>query len=441
MNRAVARPAAGQAPRPLSGLAAGTGQLAIGAVLILSLSVAAAPGFEVSTWQFRRAISLLAKPAAYAQIVLDGEVYAASQEMLGDLRVVTANGTEVQYLLQHWPGERVEEPVASEVVRRATTAGESTYFELRVFRSGTRHNQVRLAIEGTNFTRQVVVEDSDDRRSWQLLAADTVYRFAEGAAGELTTIAYPPSSARYVRITIHNEGKPALKIEGATVVHERSTPPREHRWFAGAAQVISDAETRTSSMIIDSGFARVPVSRIAMEIAAPLLFARDAEVAVSADAQQWSDVARWLIVRGPGAPREALLQRVFPEARARYVRVRIHNGDNPPLSVTRAALYGIRRTMLFPVSGGSTHYLYLGNGSVASPDYDLPRVLDVAAATGSTIAAVLGPVEANPAFTPPVVRRPWTEEHPYLLWGALGASILVILVLIVRTARGVGPST
>lgn len=394
----------------------------------------AASGFDAKTWRFRKPIAVPASTARYAEVPLDGHVYARAFHSLGDLRVVTANGEEVPYVVRRWPASETMGTVSSPVLNLSIQPKRLTRFELRTLRPGQRHNQLAITIGDAEFLpRSVTVEGSDDLRTWFVLARGEIYRFAVGAT--VDTIGYPQSVYRFVRVTIHDDGRPALRVGDAALRFRRVVPPREDRWFAGAVESVVDPQARTTTVVIDTGFARLPLSQLVVTITEPAAFVRAAEVEVSDDGTTWRTETRTTLVRTLQTPAGRLAVIPFDEARARYVRLTVQNGDNPPLRVARASLYGIRRTVLFPLTPGRTYLLYF-DGPADPPQYDLPEVLRREAVPPRAIEASLGALQSNPAYVPPSPpRRPWTEEHPVVFWGILGGVGIALALLIVSTVR------
>jgi hypothetical protein len=63
--------------------------------------------------------------------------------------------------------------------------------------------------------------------------------------------------------------------------------------------------------------------------------------------------------------------------------------------------------------------------------YDLEAVLEKEAGVAA-VALSAGAEEKNPAWRAVVVEKPWTERHPEVLWGVLGAAVLGLGYLSVR---------
>lgn len=389
----------------------------------------------LTAWRFQRVIQVPATEFAYAEIALDGQVHERAAASLEDLRIIADKGEEVPYVVRRWAGEDTEVAVPARIVNRSMLLGRLSRLELDAGANRRTHNRIRFGIEESNFTRQVTIEGSDNRRTWLLLGSGTIYRFVEEKTVDRTELGYPDSLYRYLRVTVHHEGKPELTVRSAALLFRRVVPPREDRWFSGPVQTTVDTRAKTSILVIDAGFHRLPISRIAAEFIAPRAFARDAEIEVSDDGQVWFPLTTVALTRGPGSPGPPVELR-FGESRGRFIRVTVRNGDNEPVQVSRVEVYGVRRTLLFPIASGRSYTLFLGNSAAPMPQYDLPRVLSLADSPPRVAAARLGLMEANPAYV--AVRRPWTEEHPLVLWAALGATILVLLVLIIRTAKGTG---
>lgn len=256
----------------------------------------------------------------------------------------------------------------------------------------------------------------------------------EAASAERATIAYPQTLYQNLRITIHDEGQAALTIREAALLFDEIIPAQEDRWSSGPVEPTINKQAKTTTVRLELGVGRVPVSRIALRITGPASFVREAELELSDDGQEWYPVGHAILFQTPGASIDAPVEVAFREARGRYVRATIMNGDNPPIMITHAYAFGIRRSLLFPVTAGRSYWLYVGSEAPA-PQYDLPQVLSREPEAPRPVTATLGPLEPNSAYVAPVVRRPWTGEHPALLWGILGVVVLVLALLIIGTAR------
>ena len=408
---------------------------------IVAILLAAAPataGFDPKSWRFRKSIKFAGAAAGYAEIALDAEVYDRADRSLGDIRVVTRAGEEIPYVIRRWPASETMGTVSAPMVNLSVQPHRLTRFELQTLRLGQPHNQVTITIADSEFLpRQVIVEGSDDRKTWLVLSRSEVYRFALGA--EEHSIGYSQSVYPFVRVTIHDDGRPGLRIQGAALRFRQVVPAREDRWFAGSIEAVTDPQARTTTVIVDAGFGRLPIAQLTVAITTPAAFARAAEVEVSGDRTTWQTVASTTLVRTKQTGVDGSISIPFGEVRGRFVRLTVRNGDNPPLGIVRASVHGIQQTVLFPNTPGRMYWLYFG-GPADAPQYDLPEVLNrevtpLHPAQGST-----GSVETNPAFVaPPPPKRPWTEEHPLVMWTILGGVGIALALLIIGTARATRP--
>ena len=83
----------------------------------------------------------------------------------------------------------------------------------------------------------------------------------------------------------------------------------------------------------------------------------------------------------------------------------------------------VERNLCFDAAAGAAYSLYYGDPALAAPQYDYARLF---AQQPGAAAARLGGENANPGFRPRPDERPFTERHPALLWIALGAVVLVL---------------
>ncbi len=407
---------------------------ACGALAVLAVaagSAFAATGPDLHEWRYRRPITVPGGPEEYAEITVDGSLYDRAALSFRDVRLTSAQGAVVPHVVQEWPGSTSESTVSTRILNRSVLPGRLTRLELETG-AQRAHNRLQLDIEGGPFTRRVTVEGSDDRRTWLVLTSTVISR---GAGAAPTLITYPESTYRNVRLTVLDRGEPPLRVTSAAMVLTRTVPAREDVWYNGPVSGITDLAAKSTIVIVDLGHRGVPMSRATLTIERPDTFARDVAVAVSGDRESWTASQEGHLVRERGGGTAAPITLSFGETRGRYLQLTVFNGDNPPLEIRRVAVFGIRRTILFPAAEGTSYWLYVGHPTAPLPDYDLSRVLQLRDVPPRPIPAVAGALEPNPAYAPPVVRRPWTEERPWLLWGTIGGSIMILLLVITQTVR------
>ncbi|MGH9579802.1 MAG: hypothetical protein ACRD2R_02310, partial [Terriglobales bacterium] len=117
----------------------------------------------------------VAAPGRQSYVVVDNEVWRAARKDLADLRVYTADGSEIPYALTaQQPATRL---VENEVkILQPGTAGRATQFVLDVS-SVPEYNRVSLKLQTRNFIARATVEGQDDlhQRRWVKLSTVTLY--------------------------------------------------------------------------------------------------------------------------------------------------------------------------------------------------------------------------------------------------------------------------
>ena len=109
------------------------------------------------------------------------------------------------------------------------------------------------------------------------------------------------------------------------------------------------------------------------------------------------------------------------DARHRYLRVTVTNGDDAPLEALRVTPLAGPRPLLLAAGHRPPFAVYYGAEDVAAPAYDFARL--PAAATGFERAGVgtLGAEAVNDLFEPPADTRTFFERNRGAVNGAAGA--------------------
>ena len=156
--------------------------------------------------------------------------------------------------------------------------------------------------------------------------------------------------------------------------------------------------------------------------AATRRYDRAASIAGSNDGRTWTELARtrvFRLTRSVSSP-------IDVEARDRFLRVTIFNGDDEPLRGIRLRAVAHSRALL--VEGGHPGPLRLLYGDPMSrpPSYDFARLPRAELALGRARPGRLGAEAANPAFESPPDMRSFSAKHPAAVAAALALAAGVV---------------
>jgi len=380
-------------------------------------------------WQYSAPIDAGATDAArYVSLVLPVGVMTHAARGLGDLRVIDDQGKEVPYALTARLGGRATDQRAATLLEPSVVAGQysQAMFDLG---KGTRvHNVIKIDIDGQDeFMTWVEAAVGDDHEHWRVVRERApIYRLAQPAEAH-TTIEYPESVSRYLRVRILDGSRP-YHIAGGRVIHEVVT--EAERVPAGVTLTASPAAGATSVWTADAAPLPISEARFATDQNA---FYRPVSLEASDDGEHWVYAASGEIYRTVehGQPREALSVQ-FPEREAAHWRVTVHNRNDAPLGGMTVELWTTPRRVILRQEPGRTYQVLYGNSRVGAPQYDLVRLIDPGS-VASASAATLGAEIANSGYANPA---PWTEQHQSVMWIALALAVIVIGGLAVRTLRG-----
>jgi uncharacterized protein DUF3999 len=409
-------------------------------VLLAAATAAPAPPETPPTWTTRRAIVLPAlAQSGFVEVPLDADVYRTAAPTLADLRVRERGGAEVGYVLRRHERAARLEPRALAPLDLVVTPARQARFVLDLGPRPPLHAGIslRLAADGRSYRVPVRVETSADRRAWDIArAAGFVYDVAGQTRAIDTSVTYPPSTARWLRVTIEPAGGVPLRVRGAAIVLETPAEREEEPVAATIVQREQDTPRKVSRLVLDLG-GRHPVDRIDVDIA-DRNFHRVVVVEASEDRAAW----RWVgscAVSAVDTPRVRERQTAtrLPETTARYLRLTIQNQDDRPLDITGVRLAAVRRSVVFEAMPDHEYVLDYGHPGAPAPRYDAERT--VRFLTGERLPrATLGPPAPLPV-TPPR-RVPWLDAQPLAMWAAMAVAIVALGALLVRLARSVRAS-
>ncbi len=423
-----------------------TGASGAAILLLAATSLFAGSARAAETNQFTQARNIegVIGPGLY-RVELDPALYAASQAALADLRIAAPDGSEVPWFVREIPATQRLVRHDAQVSDAVTLPDGGSQAILDLGAGPARHNELTLEVGGGgDFLRSVQIESSLDRAQFGVLSrAAKIYRVSGEGGGVNTTVSYPPSGARWLRVTLapgadHGE----LKITGAHLTLRTEETQVPLRALRGSVTPVERAPGASATrFLIDLGQDGAPVEQLALEIGTEL-FERRVAVRAGPAADELSPLTNGVLYRSEA--NENVTVR-FGATRARYFRLEIEDGDNPPLAVRGASGLYVPQELILRAPSAGPLILFTGNANIGMPSYDLEAVF---ARSGSSLAlspAQLGPLAANPGYVAPrgpqAPPPPRSEQHRTLIIALLSALLLGLALWTLRLLRApAGPS-
>jgi hypothetical protein len=413
-----------------------SGWMAVGAVLAIILTVAAAPlPHAWKNWQYSRPIEIPAAEAPrLAAVIVPVELFRRTGNWPRDLRVIDDLGGEAPYIVQTREGSTDIVSLPITLRENSFAPGEYTQMVLDLGEKTRFHNALEIQTPEQDFIEWVSVEASDDAHLWRIVQTRApFFRFQKDGLRGTQTVSYSENNARYLRVHIL-DGAKQFRATGASVLYKTVTPPESIPVDVTFAPSVPPS-TGISAWTADFGAAGIPTSTLRFEVAAPAEFIRSVDISTSDDNQEWRYLARGEIYRyrQAEAAQEQLSVSVSPYGgvHGRYWRVEIANGNDAPLERVAMHVAMAPRHIFFKQEPGRTYRLIYGQSRAEAPQYDLARRLD-ANQVEAAVPAVVGPEEENSDYSDP---RPWTEKNGYFLWVVLGIAVLLLGYSAIQSLR------
>ena len=415
-------------------------------VSLLALSSAAAD-FSLEDWQFVKSISVPdVAEGDLVEVVPDPEVFSGAAPGLAALRIVQGNEREVPYQVVVERGSRERRAFPVTIRDLGFVPDQFSTFVADLGESGLFHNEIEVSTSSQNFQRDVMVEESNDAKTWAVLQEGArIFDFSlkeRDFTARNTRVRYPESTARFLRVKITNAEEDPLNLTGASVFSVSETLAEEASYPASISERTEDTAKRRSLIVFDLGNRGLPTNRLTIQTP-QVNFYREVTLEGTGDAPSWSLIQRSGVLYSYDTPKFVgdQLTLSYPETTFRYLRLTVNNEDNPLLPIEGVEVFGVPRKLLFQAQPGASYKLYYGNPEARTLSYELERILPFLE-TENLPVGTLGPQRNNQAFKVERSRLPFSERYTWLITVVVVvAAIAVALLLfgVVRKAKKVLP--
>jgi hypothetical protein len=409
--------------------------------LVLLFASTVSADFEKSKWIYSKEIRLVQFASKrVASFSLDNDVFDNSKG-LSDLRIINSAGVETPYKLVVDSTASSRQTFGVKITDLGSRVGEYTQMILDLGRSGEAHNNLTFSTTSVNFRRQVEVEASADLINWLVIKKANeggyIYDYSVDFKAQNTTVNYPDSTNRYLRVKIIDNGEVPLKITGASVY--RYVPQGSREVFYVPKVEKGEDKGKTSSFyVLDLEAKGIPSSKLSF-FSKNENYNRQVALEGSNDKQNWYKLTSEDVIFNYNTPKfvGAKSTLSYPESNYRYLKLTVFNRDDRPINIDGFRVSGVLRKVLFEAEPGTNYKLYYGNNKARFAEYDLGAFIQYLDTT-NTVVGVLGAQEKNSEFKGEIAPEvPLTERYPYLLAGVLGIMVLILGTVVVRMAFAV----
>ncbi len=406
----------------------------------LLLVAAAAPSPDIRFFRYQRVVEKAGQSAGQTCLVLDPAIYAHAAPQLRDVRLYRGE-TETPYVIEAASQESAS-PQQIAPLNLGRRDGQ-TVFDAAMPQGS--YSDLQLGVTGHDFIAAVTVSGSQAQGAAATkIGSYTVFDLTGQKLGRSTVLHLPETDFRYLHFSIAGPLEPG-SINGLTVERLPDSRPA-YVTVAATPQVAREGRDSKIEFTVP---ANTPVDRIVFVPGTqPAAFSRDVEVKVAPVAEPKANdgTEPTPVTFGGSLLRLHRVQdghRIDEErlsvdtawtnfGRAQKWTVTIENGDDAPIQLQSVRLEMLQRNLCFEAVAGASYMLYYGDVALAAPQYDYATLF---VRQANAAQATAGPEQANSAYQPRPDNRPFTEEHPVLLWIALGIVVALLGLVALRSVK------
>jgi hypothetical protein len=340
---------------------------------------------------------------------IDPAKAALMDPALRDLRLYSGEYELGYAIVPNQPDHRRKE-ISLEILNEGSYEGQRYGFVVVMPDNEFASSSISIKLNHEPYLVKGTLYGSSDNGNWQQLRPITFFGIDEKYSElSLEGIAY-----RYLKFEFQQPPGEILVVEEAVVYSSLERVPQESSTWVSRPVSQSNYE-KESLLLIDLEYQ----NRVSTQWVLDILeqgFYRQAVFEGSNDKSYWEPIGTTYLYRGVANGDEQLSFH-YPPGAYRYLRVRILNEDNEPLSVQTAQVRTHPMRLVVkspPAPEGSTIPVtaYWGNSELQSPSYDVKQWLGTLKLDQLSVGAMGEPIE-NPNYQP--AKAPWTERFPLIM--------------------------
>jgi hypothetical protein len=398
------------------------------------------------------------KDSDILRLTLDSDIYDSVSANFADIRLTDDNGAETPFTVKQ---ETVNETQITDVYHPAKiislTKLDANRIDICIEIPEDSKNITGLVLKtpSRNFEKQADVSGSSDMKTWRKTTKEqTIFDYSEIVGLSNTAIKLSGPAFKYYKISIANfaenrksprtelitekrHGADFSQIEKLTINSEplkineigfltksEKKIIRKSRTQEYPVSEFSCNDDKDETEIFIST-KKEPLTLFSLETVSNN-FSRAVSVDGSNDKKEWQNLTgHEKITRiGISGYRESDLNMSIPESRFKFYRIKISNGNAPPVKFSTIHAYGnIYSLELINPKTSSALSVYYGGSGIPLPSYDVNEILDKLK-NPSYAEIKPGKQKDNPLY------KPASKNQPFLDSKIFFTSIVILMVLL-----------
>ena len=411
-------------------------------------------------------------------IPLDSHFYSATRADRNDVRLLN-NKSEVTGFVIHAAREKANRSVRKfwpAIQKSATVDSAGLHVEFELAASDPIPEGIRIRTSLRDFEHQVQIDSSADGTSWVPTGPPTlIFDYSQHVDARNDLLPIGRTNHRLFRLTIEKvtaylesqvmqlrqnfeNGQQADRSESTTILRrpfrlDRIEFYRDESKFDDeslrkiaypALNFQSTEDAKMHQTVLTFETQREPITRCRI-ITDSQNFSRAATIEAESEngsgTKEWNTLSTATLTQfAIGAVRRDDTTFVITKTDSNRYRIRIQNGDSPPLAITNVEVSGPQYELSFLANPGQALHLVYGSADASAGQYDVAAVqAALRAGEPPTFGSMSAPIE-QPDSGPVITKtaRPWNDSR--LLIGGLIILTVVMGIGLYRAARQIQQS-
>lgn len=377
-------------------------------------------------------------------VVVDETLWRHARRDLSDVRIYSQQ-TPIPYKLITESGSTETERKNLRVLQPGVIGGKTQF--LLDMSGVAEFDRIELKLATKDFVAHARVEGQDDPHGgrWVDLGSTTLYDLSTERLGRNSTLHIPLANYKYLRVTVDGVVKPG-DVEGGTAGVTRAQKA-VWRYLSSEVAILqqnansggdSDGKSGNTTVLTFWVPENVPVERVVFGVHQEQQNFRRA-VEVQSDKGPWfgsGEISRIHMARNGQQIDVEHTSLDLEGTGPATLKIKIQNGDDPPLRITGAHLEQYERRIYFDSPSGAQIDFYYGDEKLDAPVFDYAKLF---AKDANADQVSFRPEEANNAYSGRPDDRPWSEQHPAVLWVAMIAAVAILGLIALRSMKAATP--